>query len=42
MVKESKESVALNDGKIANLKCDLKVSPKSIEDLSTQLLYQEH
>ena len=41
-VKKLEGSVDFNDGEIADLKRDLKASQKSIDDLSKQLLYQEH
>ena len=42
IIKELEDNVDFNDGEIADLKHDLKASQKSIDDLSTQLLYQEH
>ena len=41
-VKKLEDNVDFNDGEIADLKRDLKASQKSIDDLSKQLLYQEH
>ena len=41
-VKELEDSVDFNDGEIADLKPDLRASQKSLDDLSKQLLYQEH
>ena len=41
-VKELGDSVYFNDGEIADLKRDLRDSQKFIDDLSKQLLYQEH
>ena len=41
-VKELEESVDFNDEEIANLKRDPRASQNSIDDLSKQLLYQEH
>ena len=42
IIKEPEDNVDFNDGEIADLKRDLKASLKSIDDLSKQLLYQEH
>ena len=39
---ELEDSVDFNDGEIPNLKRDMGASQKSIDDLSKQLLYQEH
>ena len=41
-VKELEDSVDFNDGEIADLKRDPRASQKSLDDLSKQLLYQEH
>ena len=41
-VKELEDSVDFNDGEIADLKRDLRASEKSMDDISKQLLYQEH